>query len=73
MIMPDPAQTPHPDAPANWAAVHPKISAVAIAGLATTILLPLLKRWGVDLAGQEANLAALLAVVAGYLMPSGDN
>lgn len=60
-------------APVTYTDIHPKVAAAAIASLAVAVVLPICKqKLGLDLSGQEGNLQALIAVLAGYFMPGGD-
>lgn len=64
-------QKPSTPASGSYSDIHPKVAAAAIASLAVAVVLPILKqKLGLDLSGQEGNLQALIAVLAGYFMPN---
>lgn len=52
-----------------WLDLNPKVLAAAIAAVASAILIPLAKKIGLDLSGQEANIGLIATVVAAYLTP----
>jgi hypothetical protein len=61
-----------PVAATTWTDIHPKVAVAAIASLVAAIVIPWAKQHGIELGGQEGNIQALIAVVAGYLTP-GDS
>lgn len=57
----------------SWANIHPRITASALAGALTSIVIAEAGRHGVQIAGDEGSaITVVLSFLAGYFMPSDD-
>ena len=57
----------------SWTSLHPKVSAAAVAGAVTVIIIAECQRRGISIDATEgASITLILTVLAGYFLPSDD-